>query len=252
MLLLIDIGNSNIKACLYDSEVKDIVRLKTGAVTEYPDRVLKMFDGFNKIHGADKPEGSVISSVVPDITQLFVDALRKTFNIDPVVVDQRAETGLKLMVKDPEGVGADRLANAAAANKFYKGNKIIVDLGTATTFCVVTDEGIFKGGAIMPGIDVSAKALADNTAKLPKIVVRAPDKILGDVTTDAILSGIIIGHAGAIERIIEDIAKETGMDYTVLMTGGRADIIAPFVRSIKHVDHDLTFKGLKAIYDLNS
>ncbi|MBI4824833.1 MAG: type III pantothenate kinase [Nitrospirae bacterium] len=253
MLLLIDAGNTSIKACFYDEGVMDILRLSTVSLRQgTADELCGMLKDFFARQKAGNPEGAVISSVVTDVTPLLADAVRKVFNLEPVIVDHVKMTGLKLHIKNPEGVGSDRLANAAAANRLYKGNKIVVDFGTATTFSVVTEEGGFTGGVIMPGIDISAKALAGNTSKLPEINIKAPEKILGDSTTDAILSGIIIGHAGAVDRIIADIEKETGLDYTVIVTGGRADMIAPYIRSKNRIDPGLTFKGLKAIYDLNS
>ncbi|MDO8282500.1 MAG: type III pantothenate kinase [Thermodesulfovibrionia bacterium] len=253
MLFLIDAGNTSLKACFYDKGARDVLRLSTAVVRQAAaDELCGMLKDFFARQKDGNPEGAVISSVVTDATPLLADAVRKVFSLEPVIVDHVKKTGLKLHIKNPESVGSDRLANAAAANRFYKGHKIIVDFGTATTFSVVTEEGGFRGGVIMPGIDISAKALASNTSKLPEIDIKAPEKILGDNTTDAILSGIIIGHAGAVDRIIEDIEKETGLDYTVIVTGGRADMMAPYIRSKNNIDPDLAFKGLKAIYDLNS
>lgn len=253
MLLLIDAGNTSIKACLYDERAGDILRLSTPSVRQgTADELCGILKDFFIPQISGNPEGAVISSVVTDATPLLADAVRKAFSLEPVIVDNGKKTGLILHINDPEGLGADRLANAAAAKRFYKGNKMVIDFGTATTFSVVTEDGGFMGGVIMPGVDISAKALAGNTSKLPQINIKAPEKVLGDNTTGAILSGIIIGHAGAVERIIKDIEKETGLDYTVIVTGGRAHTIAPYIRSINNLDPDLTFKGLKVIYDLNS
>lgn len=253
MLLLIDAGNTSIKACFYDEGVRDILRLSTVSLRQgTADDLCGMLKDFFVRQTTYNPEGAVISSVVTDVTQLLADAVRKVFSLEPVIVDHKSKTGFELYIENPESVGSDRLANASGANRLYKGNKIIVDFGTATTFSVVTEEGGFRGGVIMPGIDIAAKSLAGNTSKLPEIDIKAPEKILGDNTTDAILSGIIIGHAGAVDRIIKDIEKETGLDYTVIVTGGRADTIAPYIRSKNNIDPDLTFKGLEVIYALQS
>jgi type III pantothenate kinase len=252
VLLLIDAGNTNIKICLYDDRVTGLFKLETDKAGTGPaEELSEALNDLLSRQKSDKPEGAVISSVVTDATSLLADAVRRRLGTEPVIVDHTVRTGLKLLVKNPEEIGADRLANAAAANKLYEGNKIVVDLGTATTFCVVTEEGGFRGGVIMAGPDISAGALADRTSRLPGVDLKLPSKILGDNTTDAMLSGIIIGHAGAVERVLKGIENETGMDYTVIMTGGRADLIAPLVGSIDHVVPDLTFKGLKIIYELN-
>lgn len=252
MILLIDAGNTSVKACFYDDGIGDVLRLSTVSVRQgTADELCRALKDFLTRQKAGKPEGAVISSVVTDATHLIVDAVRRGFSLEPVIVDHKKKTGLKLYMKDLNGIGADRLVNAAGANKLYGGNKIIVDFGTATTFSVVTEDGVFRGGVIMAGVDISAKALACNTSKLPEINIKAPEKILGDDTTSAILSGIIIGHAGAVDRIIEGIEKETGLDYTVIVTGGRAEMMAPYIRSTNNIDPDLTFKGLKVIGDLN-
>ena len=253
MLLLIDAGNTNIKICLYDDAVVDILRLKTDKVRGESSEALSVeLNDLAAAHSDDNPEGAVISSVVTDVTQLLVEAVSDTFGITPMVLDHKMETGIKILLNNPEEVGADRLANAAAVNKLYSGNKRVIDLGTATTICVVTEEGGFRGGVIMPGPDMSACALAEQTSKLPGVDLKLPSKILGENTTDSMLSGIIIGHAGAVERVLKGIVNETGMDYTVIMTGGCAELIVPLVGSIDHVDPDLTFKGLKIVYELNS
>jgi type III pantothenate kinase len=253
MLLLIDAGNTRLKICLYDRGVRELIKL--GSAEEgarNSDELCMILKELSERGKAGKPEGAVISSVVTGTTPLLTDAVRKAFGLEPVIVDHRTEAGLLFFVKKSEEVGADRIANAAAANRLYKGNKIIVDFGTATTFCAVTEEGGFRGGAIMPGIGISASVLADRTSKLPEVALRAPERVLGEDTVDALLSGIIIGHAGAVERICKDIAKETSMDYNLITTGGFAEVMAPFIRSIKEVDADLTFRGLNIIYDLNS
>ncbi|MBI4843993.1 MAG: type III pantothenate kinase [Nitrospirae bacterium] len=253
MLLLIDVGNTNLKACLYDDAVKALLRLPTAEVITMPhDELRRALAEFAAGKNAGVIEGAVISSVAEGVSSSLEDAVKKAFNIKPLLVGPGIKTGLRLLAGNPEGIGADRLANAAAANKFYSGNKVIVDFGTATTFSVVTESGGFIGGAIMPGLDISADALNFKTSKLPRAELVPPRKVLGGNTTDAILSGIIIGHAGAVERIMEDMAKETGMDYTLVITGGRCGLMAPFIRLEKHIDNELTFKGLKVIYGLNS
>ncbi len=252
MLLLIDAGNTNIKICLYDDGVKELLKLKSSPNTPFTVDGLSgsLYGLLERIDG-EMPEGAVISSVVNDVTSSLSEAVRKVVKSEPLIVDHTAKTGLTLLVKRPEETGADRLANAAAANRLYKGNKIVIDFGTATTFSVITEDGRFMGGVIMPGLDISADALTGKTSKLPELTLEPPAKVMGDSTTDAMLSGIIIGHAGAVEKVLQGIENETGMAYTVVMTGGRADMMTGFLEGIDHIDPELTFKGLKIIYELN-
>jgi type III pantothenate kinase len=178
--------------------------------------------------------------------------VKKSFDVDPINVDHNIKTGLKFLINNAGDLGADRIANTVAAHRLYKGNVIVVDFGTATTFCVVTEKGEYRGGAIMPGIAMSAYSLAEKTARLPLVELKAPDTILGKSTEDNILTGIILGHAGAVERIINEIKMDTGKDITVLATGGLVESVKSYIKAIDYVDPLLTLEGLRFIYELNS
>ncbi|MBI5194947.1 MAG: type III pantothenate kinase [Nitrospirae bacterium] len=255
MLLLIDIGNTNITMCFYDKSVKHVSRLNT----TFPDghrreagEYTVLLKGYTERSHIENPEGAVISSVVPELTPVFADAISKSFGTKPMIVSYRLKTGLKFRIKNPAGLGADRIANAVAAHKLYKGHLLVVDFGTATTFCVITSDGEYLGGAIMPGINISAEALHEKTAKLPKVKLNKPEKAIGDDTPDNISSGVILGHAGAVERLIKEIRKELAKKVTIIATGGLASLVAPYIKDIKEVNPYLTFEGLRLIYELNA
>lgn len=253
MLLLIDIGNTSTTIGFYNNGViSDILRLSTirrmRGIKEY-SYILK---GVMEEHDMDAPSGAVICSVVPEVTDLFTGAIKKTFGIEPLNVSHEMKTGLRFRVKNPEGLGPDRIANAVAARHLYKGPLIIVDFGTATTFCVVTEKGDYRGGAIMPGIALSANSLAASTAKLPKVDLIRTTRVLGRDTNENILSGVVFGQAGAVERIIFGITNEIGGKPAVVATGGLAELVAPHLKVIDYLNPLLTLEGLRLIYELNT
>ncbi|MCK5512331.1 MAG: type III pantothenate kinase [Thermodesulfovibrionia bacterium] len=256
MLLLIDIGNTNITTGFYNGGIKNVMRLKTTLSGQYVERV----KAFITQHRMKTPEHAIICSVIPQVTRLLIKALRKNLGLEPINVTYKLKTGLTFSIKKPAQLGADRLANAAAARMLYKGHLIVIDFGTATTFCVVSAQGEYKGGAIMPGLGISAHTLSEKTAKLPKVKLNVQDKILGGDTRKNIVSGIMLGHAGAVERIIKEIKKELSRAGTihrkipvkVVATGGFASLIVPYIRGITCVNPFLTLEGLRIIYDLNA
>jgi type III pantothenate kinase len=194
----------------------------------------------------------VICSVVPEVTEMYTGAIKKTFGIEPLNVSHEMKTGLRFRIKSPEELGPDRIANAVAARHLYKGPMIIVDFGTATTFCVVTEKGEYRGGAIMPGLALSANSLEAATAKLPKVDLSRTVRVLGRDTKENILAGVVFGHAGAVERIIFGITKEIGGKPAVVATGGLVDMVAPHLKLIDYLNPLLTLEGLRLIYELNT
>jgi type III pantothenate kinase len=194
----------------------------------------------------------VICSVVPEVATLFAGAIKKVFGIEPLNVDHKIKTGIKFRIKNVEELGPDRIVNAVAARRLYEGSLIVVDFGTATTFCVVTEKGEYKGGAIMPGLALAANCLAAATAKLPTVELKRPSRVLGRDTNENILAGIVYGHAGAVERIISGIKKETVGEPAVVATGGLSGLIAPHLKVIDHLNPLLTLEGLRFIYELNT
>jgi len=257
MLLLIDIGNTNTTIGFYENGFKNTCRFDTNVKSRDAGEYSSLLRDYILGHQMEKPEGAVISSVVPQITPLFMDALKKVFGSEPVIVSYKLKTGLRFCIKNPEELGADRIANAAAARKLYKGHLIVVDFGTATTFCVISSEGEYKGGSIMPGLGISAKILGEKTEKLPEVVLKMPEKVLGDDTESNILSGLILGHAGAVERIIRELSQDIKAggslvtDTNVIATGGFADLVVPYAEGIKEINPLLTLEGLRIIYELN-
>ena len=253
MLLLIDIGNTSTTIGFHDeSGIRDILRLSTvkgkRGIREY-SYILK---GVMEEHAMDVPDGAVICSVVPEVTALFTGAIKKTFGIEPLNVTDKLKTGIRFRIKNPGELGPDRIANAVAAHRLYEGSLIVVDFGTATTFCLVTARGGYRGGAIMPGLVLAANSLAAATAKLNRVELERPSRVLGRDTHENVLSGIVFGHAGAVERIISGIKKEIGGELTVVATGGLSGLVAPHLKVIDHLNPLLTLEGLRFIYALNT
>jgi type III pantothenate kinase len=253
MLLLIDIGNTNITmGFYYDSDIRNVLRLKTITGGRDAEEYTYIINGFISRKNMPKPEGAVVCSVVPEVTPLLVDALNSSYDVKPVIVSHAVKTGLKFLIKDPAELGEDRIANAVAAHRLYKGDLIVVDFGTATTFCVITEKGEYTGGAIMPGLGLSAQSLAEKTSKLPLIELKAPERTIGKDTGENICSGVILGHAGAVERMISEIKTETGREYKVLATGGYSGLLGSYIKTIDYVNPHLTLEGLRFIYEMNS
>jgi type III pantothenate kinase len=251
MLLLIDIGNTSITLGAYrDDRLAKVARADTCKENRDISEYSSLLEGFMADNELDRPEGAVICSVVPEENGLFGDAVKKSFGIDAFFIHNSVKTGLKFWINKAESLGADRIANAVAAWRLYEGNTIVVDFGTATTVCLVTAEGQYRGGAILPGVGLSALALSQKTSKLPEIKLKAPEKILGNDTEGNIQTGVIIGHAGAVERIIAEIQKELGEEVSLIATGGYADLIRPYVK-VDHVNTFLTLEGMRIIYKLN-
>lgn len=253
MLLAIDIGNTSIVLGVFEEERL----LSSWRLSTRPDRTsdeygalilnLLMINGL-KAKGID---GIILSSVVPPLTPVFEEIAEKYFDKKPMIVSSKLDTGIKILYKKPEEVGADRIVNASAAYHIYGGPIIIVDFGTATTFCYVTTKGEYLGGVISPGIKISAEALFERAAKLPRINLSRPPKVIGDDTVTAMQSGIILGHAGIVDRIVEEIKAEVGENPYVIATGGLAELIAPEAKTIKEVRPSLTLEGLRIIYSRN-
>ena len=252
MLLLIDIGNSNITFGISDDrEVLNILRVDTKNSEDRADYYQKALD--NLIENFDMPviEGAILCSVVEEVSPLIINVVKKRFKIVPVIVDHKINTDLSFKIINIHTLGADRIANATAAHNLYSGNLIVIDFGTATTFCTITEDGEYLGGAIMPGIGISAESLNEKTSGLPLVDLKAPENIPGRDTMDNILTGLVIGHAGAAERIIHEISKETGKAFSVIATGGFTGLVSPFIKSIDYINPSLTLDGLRILYKLN-
>jgi type III pantothenate kinase len=199
-------------------------------------------------------DGVVLSSVVPDVAQALETMCRKTLKLEPLVVDPDVASGLTIKTENPKEVGADRVANAAAAFRFYGGPAIVVDFGTATTFDVISATGEYLGGAISPGIEISLDALFSRAARLSEIQLATPDHVIGRDTTESLQSGIVFGYAGQVDTMVRRISVELGVGLDkikVIATGGLAETVVKACNTITVHDNLLTLKGLKLIWDLN-
>ncbi len=252
LIVLIDIGNTNITVGIRGPGTSyETLRVRTDEDPHVTEECINRINGFVQSCKPAEPEGACICSVIPDLTLKIKEYLAVAFKIKPLVVDHTLKTGLTFSIDNLSSLGTDRIVNAAAAHRLYRGDLIIVDAGTATTFCVVTAAGDFKGGAIMPGLGLSVDALYRNTAQLPNGELTLPPGVIGKNTENSIRTGVILGHAGAIERIIKEICHELNRNCTVVLTGGYSGLLKQYV-SADYVNPDLTLDGLNIIYELNS
>ena len=253
MLLAIDIGNSNVVFGVFDGDkIRDSWRVGTNTqitADEYAMIVKDLF-GFAAIEFR-QIDGVIISTVVPPLLPVMAEMARKYFHLDPLVVTNELKTGITLRYENPKEIGADRIVNAAAAYRLYGGPLIIVDFGTATTFCAVTREGAYLGGAIVPGVKISAEALFQRAAKLPRVELARPQSAIGRDTVSAMQSGIIFGYAGLVDGIVERMKKEFAPDARVVATGGLAELIAPETATVQDVLPHLTLQGLQVLFAIN-
>lgn len=253
MLLVMDVGNTNVVIGIYkDKSLLHQWRISTDrnkTEDEY-GTLLKMFLRNENIT-VDDIEDVIISSVVPPIMYSLERMVLKYFKRKPLVVGPGIKTGLQIKVDNPKEVGADRIVNAVAAVAEYGAPLIIVDLGTATTFCVINEEGMYLSGAISPGINISMEALYQNAAKLPKVEFSKPDSVIGRNTVMAMQSGLYYGYIGLIDGLVARMKQQLQKEPKVIATGGLADYISQDSSTIEIVDSDLTLKGLRIIYERN-
>lgn len=260
MLLAIDVGNTNVVLGVFDDgELLERWRLTTDAVRtadEYGTLILQLFE-YDNIDRS-KIDDVIIATVVPSVLFALQHMSLKYFNINPFVVETGIKTGLSVQCDDPRQIGSDRIVNTVAAHAKYDGTLIVVDFGTATTISVVTNEGEFIGGTIAPGIKISAKALFEETAKLPHVDLEVPLKVIGKNTIESMQSGLVYGHMGMAERIISGIKQELVSvygknleDIKVIATGGMANMMEEGMDCIDVIDKMLTLEGLAIIYQKN-
>jgi len=250
MLLAIDIGNTNIVCGVFANRtLTGQWRVATDA-SKTVDEYGLLFVGLLRTAGVQPSgiTGAIISSVVPSLTNVIEQMVETYVHRLPLVVSAEMDTGLTVAYPTPAEIGSDRLVNAAAAYALYRTNLIIVDFGTATTFCAVTQSGTYLGGAIAPGLGIAAEALVSRTAKLPKIDLSRPKTVIGKDTASSMQSGLIFGYTGLVDEIVMRMQNELGHEAKVLATGGLAPLIAPESRTIQEVRPYLTLEGLELLY----
>jgi type III pantothenate kinase len=254
MLLAIDIGNTTIALGVFEGKVlvkewrARSEREKTA--DEYGILLLDLL----RLSGLEPSavDGVVVSSVVPPLTPAFQDLSQRLFGRKALVVGPGLKTGMPILYENPGEVGADRIVASIAAYEKYGGPCIVVDFGTATTFDSVTAKGEYLGGAIAPGIRISAEALYLRTAKLPRIEVVKPKRVIGKTTVASMQSGIYFGYVGLVNHLIAEISRELGGPAVIVVTGGFGGALGPEIRGDHHFEPHLVLEGLRIIYDRNA
>jgi type III pantothenate kinase len=253
MLLAIDVGNTNTVIGLFEgSQLVKNWRLTTNAeqtVDEYGILFRNLFEPSGL--SASQVKRAILASVVPPLNDTLTRMCQSYFHIDPLVVGPGIKTGVSLRVDQPKEVGADRIVNSVALFAKYGGPAIAVDFGTATTFDPIDEQGSFLGGAIAPGLKISADALYQRAAKLPRIEIKRPDRVIGKNTIDNIQIGLYYGYLGLVEGILSRMLAELGPRTTVVSTGGFGGIFAKDSTLIHHYDPHLTLVGLQLLAEKN-
>jgi type III pantothenate kinase len=257
MLLVADVGNTNIVLGVYEGR-KLLMdwRLSTTphrTADEYGVTLINLFEKSNLNY--KEVEAIVMSSVVPNIMYSLEHSIRKYFNLDPLIVGPGIKTGINIKYDNPKEVGADRIVNAVAGLEIYKRSLIIIDFGTATTFCAIGEKGDYYGGAITPGIKISSDALFERAAKLPRIELTKPSTVICKNTVQSMQSGIINGYVGQIDYIVNKMKQEMKKlgesEPYVVVTGGLSKLVTSDSLTIDEANPSLTLEGLRIIYEKN-
>lgn len=253
MILVIDVGNTNIVLGLVDGEeVLETFRISTAARTtdELGLLMLQLFAH----RGIDKTQisGAIVGTVVPSVLYTIQKACKRYLDHDPLVVGKKLKTGIRVRMDNPKEVGADRVVNAVAAVAKWGAPIIVVDFGTATTFDCVDAAGDYVGGVIAPGFRISEEALVNRTAQLPRVEVMRPPSVIGKNTVHAMQAGLLFGYAGLVEALGRRCKEELGGNPKVVATGGLATLISSECTVIEEVDPNLTLRGLAMLYAMNT
>ncbi|MGE5613952.1 MAG: type III pantothenate kinase [Bacillota bacterium] len=254
MLLVANIGNTNIRIGVYKDR-KLLAHWKLSTNKEWTSDEFGMhFINFFNYYNLDisEVEDVIVASVVPPIMYSFEHAIRGYFKKDPIVVGPGIKTGINIKYENPRELGADRIVNAVAAYEIYGGPVIVVDFGTATTFNAISSKGEFLGGVICPGINISAEALYQRTAKLPKVDLTKHETVIARNTSASIQSGVFHGYVGQVNHLVNKIKKEMKEEgVKVVATGGLARFIASEAETVDEVNALLALEGLRIIYEKN-
>jgi len=252
-LLAIDIGNTNtVVGLLKSGKLVQSWRLTTVRERTSDEHGI-LIKSLLRLGGFEQAEfeGIAISCVVPPLLPGIKEMAVKYFGHEPFVVQPGIKTGMPILYEHPQEVGADRIVNAVAAFHKYGGPCVVIDLGTATTFDAISARGEYLGGIIAPGILVSAEALFERAAKLPRVEIKEPDEVIGRNTVSAMQSGIFYGYLGLIEKIVSLAEAQLGNHTVTIATGGLASLIAKGTSKIHHIEPDLTLDGLQILFDMN-
>jgi len=252
-IIAVDIGNTETTVGIGSKDNWDSYRFTTRD-TNTPDELLALFNSTFQIKSEVKKdiEGAIICSVVPQATNSFSEAIRKYLNLEPVIVGPGIKTGLKVNIDNPKELGPDRNANSVAGYLITEIDTVVIDLGTATTFDVVSKNKEYLGGSIAPGIKISLDALTLKTASLKSVELDTPNKVIGKNTYEAIQSGLIMGHASMIDSMVEKIILEIDIEPKIILTGGLSKVVQPILNVNVEYIENLTLVGLEEIFKLNN
>ena len=260
MLLVIDVGNTNTVLGVFEAKsgkggaCRLIAHWRVStAKAQMVDEYGVLFRNLFAMHGLEvsSVQGIVISSVVPPLDSTLREVCERYFHSRPLFIEPGVKTGMPVHYDNPAEVGADRIVNSVAAFERYGGPCIVVDFGTATTFDVVSRKGEYLGGVITPGIGISADALFEHTARLPRVDVRKPPRVLGTNTVNSLQSGLYYGYLGLIDGILERLIAELGENVNIVATGGLAPLMGGGSKYIREINDLLTLEGLRIIYERN-
>jgi type III pantothenate kinase len=255
VLLAVDVGNTQTVLGVF--EARELVwhwRIATQR-ERTADELALMFGGFLEQAGLSfsrQITAVVVASVVPAQTQALREMVRNYFHFQPVLVEPGIKTGISIQTDNPKEVGADRIVNAVGAFAKYGGPCVVVDFGTAITYDAVSEQGEYLGGAIAPGVQVSAAGLSSVADRLPRVEVVAPRSVIGKNTVEALQSGLLLGTASEVDGMVERMQKELGGHATVVATGGLADVVVPLCQTVDHHEPWLTLEGLRLIFEKNT
>ena len=253
MLLAIDVGNTHTVLGLFEGSERR-AHWRIGTRKDRTDDEWRVLFGSLFASGGFRPSevrGAIVASVVPDLDAVIRETVRRITETEPLFVAPGMKTGLPILYDNPHEVGADRIVNAVAAIHKYGAPVIVVDFGTATTFDVVNREGAYVGGVIVPGLGISAEALFQRAARLARVELRAPSRVIGRSTQESIQSGLFHGYLGLVESLTERIRRELGSDAPLVATGGLAPVFEGWLPACRAVDPGLTLDGLRILWERN-